>query len=190
MPVTIDIDPREIRDVQKQLVETAKEFPKEMVGAINDTSRQTRTEASKQIRKSLNAKKKAVDFRLKRDFARKGKLRGRVTIKDRPLIPLKAFRPKQTKRGVNIRIRKGASIQKIHSAFIVANLGGHVFRRTGKSRLPIEKLPGVALAAEATASGAVKHATYFAFAKLKKNIQRRLQLAAIRKAKQRAKRSA
>ena len=61
-------------------------------------------------------------------------------------LPLKLFRPKQTASGVTARVWGGQ--QDFRSAFIVASLGSHVFRRIGRPRLPITKLYGPSLADE------------------------------------------
>lgn len=61
-------------------------------------------------------------------------------------IPLKLFRPRRTKSGVTARVWGGPKAYP--SAFIVRSLGSHVFRRVGKSRLPIEKLSGPDIASE------------------------------------------
>lgn len=61
-------------------------------------------------------------------------------------LPLKLFRPKQTSTGVTARVWGGT--QDYPSAFIVASLGSHVFRRIGRPRLPITKLYGPSLADE------------------------------------------
>ena len=55
-------------------------------------------------------------------------------------IPLKDFNPKQTKQGV---VAKAWGIKQLYdNAFKVDSLGGHVFVRKTKKRLPIKKLYG------------------------------------------------
>ena len=55
-------------------------------------------------------------------------------------IPLKDFNPKQTAQGV---VAKAWGIKQLYdNAFKVDSLGGHVFVRKGKKRLPIKKLYG------------------------------------------------
>ena len=55
-------------------------------------------------------------------------------------IPIKAFQPRQTKQGVTAKAWGRRELYK--SAFKSDKLGGHVFVRKGKGRLPIKKLWG------------------------------------------------
>ena len=55
-------------------------------------------------------------------------------------IPLKHFRAYQTRRGVSAAPWRNRKVYK--SAFIVGSLGGHAFWRTGRKRLPIERIAG------------------------------------------------
>ena len=61
-------------------------------------------------------------------------------------IPLKLFRARQTKSGVTAKVWGGP--KEFPSAFIVRSLGSHVFRRAGRSRLPIKRLFGPSIANE------------------------------------------
>jgi hypothetical protein len=62
-------------------------------------------------------------------------------------IPLKVFKAYQTRRGGSVYVwPKGRYL--IPHAFIVKSLGGHVFWRTSKSRLPIEKPTGPSIPKE------------------------------------------
>lgn len=55
-------------------------------------------------------------------------------------IPLKHFRAYQTRKGVSAAPWNNRKTYK--SGFIVASLGGHAFWRTGRARLPIERIAG------------------------------------------------
>lgn len=57
-------------------------------------------------------------------------------------IPLKRFAARQTKKGATYRIQKTGGRKTVAGAFIVETMGGHVFRRKGKTRMPIAKLFG------------------------------------------------
>lgn len=186
MPVTMHVDLSQAKRIERILRSAARDTSKATASAINDTTRGMRTIASREIRQSLSAKKKVVDYRLQREFASHKRLSGSITIKDRPELPLKTFRPRQLKSGVSVRIRKGESMTRFKSAFgpKIKRLGGHVYRRKGKQRLPIVRLPGVSLAKEATAVGAVQRVRREAPALLQKNLRRRIDLIAIRRAKE------
>jgi hypothetical protein len=55
-------------------------------------------------------------------------------------IPIKHFRAYQTRKGVSAAPWKNRKTYR--SAFIVPRLGGHAFWRTGRKRLPIERIAG------------------------------------------------
>lgn len=57
-------------------------------------------------------------------------------------LPLKRFKPRQTRKGVSYRISKSKGRRTAPSAFTATTLGGHVFAREGKDRKPIRKLYG------------------------------------------------
>lgn len=71
-------------------------------------------------------------------------------------IPLKDFRARQGARGVSAA--PWGERRMFKSTFIVPSLGGNVFKRAGRKRLPIEKLWGPAIPREL-----VKDATAQAF---------------------------
>jgi hypothetical protein len=66
-------------------------------------------------------------------------LESRVIVKGKP-VPLMAFKPRQTKKGVTVTIKKGHRTM-LRSAFIAQMPGGHigVFKRVGRKRLPIRE---------------------------------------------------
>lgn len=75
-------------------------------------------------------------------------------------IPLRRFSPAQTHAGVVVRKYRAGQTEFYPSAFgpEISRLGRGVFRRTGRSRLPIERLPGVDLTQEPGAVAALKRA--------------------------------
>ena len=171
----------ETKEFQRRVKRTKTAIAKARVSAINDTTRNLRSDASKEIRSSLRAKKKDVDKRLRIERATPSKPSGSLTIRSRPLS-LSAFKPRQTKQGVSVKIRKGGATKKIKGAFgpKIPRLGGGVYKRVGRARLPIRKLPGIDLAAEAKAVGAVERAKQQVAPKFQNNFNRRLKLARMR----------
>jgi hypothetical protein len=61
-------------------------------------------------------------------------------------IPLREFAARQTRRGVSAR--PWGQRRVFPGTFVVRALGGHVFRRVGRARLPIVKLWGPSLPRE------------------------------------------
>jgi len=52
-------------------------------------------------------------------------------------LPLKRFKPRQTRKGVTHRAWGKRTLNR--GSFIVGKMGGHVFHRVGRKRLPIKK---------------------------------------------------
>ena len=61
-------------------------------------------------------------------------------------LPLKYYSPRQTKKGVTVRIYGRRRLER--SAFIVHKYDGNVYRRASKARFPIVKLTGPAIPIE------------------------------------------
>lgn len=122
--------------------------------AVNDTARQVERKAESLVAKNLSIPLKRARLGIWiRPLSTASTLTAVVRGSDSP-IPLKAFSAKEKGSGVTARIW-GAS-KSYPGAFIYGGpkgahnrdlgMGGHVFRRTGASRFPIEKVPGAAIA--------------------------------------------
>jgi hypothetical protein len=182
MRVDITINQRQLGKLQERLAGTRRNITKPLAQAINDTTKQLRTKASANIRAVFAVKKGKLDSRIQRTFATDKQLVGFVTLKEKPEIALKYFQARQNKSGVKVKIRKSGSARFYKSAFgpKIKKLGNHVWKRTGKQRLPIEKQPGVKLAVESEAIAAMNRARREAKSLLKKNTQRRVNLLVLR----------
>lgn len=103
-------------------------FDQAVVRAINHTIAKAKTSASKEIRNVYGAKSKDVKKALLLFRASRIDPSGSLVATGRPL-PLMAFRARQNKRGVSVRI-KGKS-RLVHKAFIATMKSGHkgVFAR-------------------------------------------------------------
>lgn len=129
----------------KQLLANVKGgVPKAIAGAINDTLKTSKSELSRRIRDRVNIKKKDIDKHISVDRANPGRLQGKLHLSESARLGLKYFGATQNKRGVKYRIEKGGARKTIEGAFgpKIPRLGGQVFRRIGKKRLPIIKLQG------------------------------------------------
>lgn len=156
--ITITIDARSLARMKQELEQKPKLMRRELVRCINDTARHSRTEISSRIRERVNIKKKDIDKHIKVDLADGDHLEATVTLEKTARIPLKYFGARQTKKGVTYKISKGPAPPKnakrrtgknggkerIPDAFgpKIPRLGGNVFKRAGKKRLPIIKLLG------------------------------------------------
>jgi hypothetical protein len=139
--LSITVDTRAVSAMLKAL---PKEIEIATRGALNDTAKHIRSEASKDIRAKWNIKKMDLDPYFRIQQATRAKLEAEVSMKAKP-IPVSKFSPTQTKRGVSVAILKGR--KKILKGAFFATMGsGHrgVFRRGAKSRKqgrPYSSLP-------------------------------------------------
>ena len=180
--MTVDFDT--IRREAAKLKATPAQIDRIAVGAVNDTTRQMRTAASRTIREVYSLPVKQVNGRIHRTSARRGSISSTVSIKDRPLISLSALKPRQRKPGVSYQLKKGQH-ELIPGAFgpKIEKLHGGVYRRAGKSRLPINKLPGPSLAGLTRDVSLEKPIEQTGRDRLAINIKRRINLLKLRQEK-------
>ena len=138
-----------IKKIQKDFKRSDKEITKARVRACNRTATGTRTQVSKRVREKIRVKASVVKDHTKILKATPLKPEARVEVEGFPL-PLSAFGPRQTKRGVTVGIEKGKKRQLKEGAFFSTMKSGHkgVFKRQGKDRLPIDEkygpnIPGI-----------------------------------------------
>lgn len=120
-----------------------------IVRGLNKTAGNVRTSASGAIRQRRALSAKVVRDALAIKKATKDNLVSSLVVTGKP-IPLKDYQASQTKRGVTAKVSPGKRKLVSHRgnrAFIVDKIGGHVFAREGKPRLPIKKLFGPSLPA-------------------------------------------
>lgn len=169
--------------LRKAMFSSADKIVKATAGAISDTTKNLRTEASKQIRAVFNLEKKAVDKRIHRVFISKN--RGGIRIRTGRPISLsqltRAGKAKQRKIGVSYVLRKGQTTI-IRSAFgpKITKLHGSVYTRVGKGRKPLSIKQYKDLALDLHALNIVSRLTNSANEFMRKNIKRRLNLLRLR----------
>jgi hypothetical protein len=116
---------------------------------LNKTAANVRTAASVAIRAKRSLSASTVRKALAIKQANPNHLVATLSVTGRP-IPLKEYKANQTKRGVTVKVTPGKPKLVGHRgnrAFIIAKIGGHVFAREGKGRLPVKKLYGPSLPA-------------------------------------------
>lgn len=112
--------------------------------ALNRTMDGTKTDMSSGIRTVLNAKKKDVDRLILISKCTPGTLSGRVKLSGK-LLPMRTFSPKQTSKGVKVRLYVNKEAEVIPSAFMATMKNGYqgVFKRVYKGTptgMPVNKL--------------------------------------------------
>lgn len=132
------------REIKKVFDEHKKIVDKAEVIALNRAGKSALAQTVIFIRKKYNIKASELKDQVKIVRATKGRKIFRLEVSHKALALVKFGAARQTKKGVNVTVVKGAR-QSIPSAFITdVGKGRHkgVFKRTGKSRLPIKELYG------------------------------------------------
>lgn len=166
----IEIDQASIQRVLRELAGDKKAIGNVTRRAGDRAGASTKTEVSRLIRDEIDIKasdlnkanrrsgqKVLFKTRVKEDA---GTISTKVVLTETGRTPLKYYKAKQSSKGVTYRISKRQGRKLLAGAFIpgyhwlkgqglgakgvgALPLGGHVFIRTSKSRLPIQKLYGV-----------------------------------------------
>lgn len=183
--INVSVDARKLDEVTRLLADVKNGVPKALVGAINDTARQTVTQISKAIREKVNIKKKDIDPHIRRTTATAGRMSARITLSESKRLGLKYFGAREygakgrgvqrQAGGVSYQIDKRGGRKRIPGAFEgPPRLGGQIFKRLGKKRLPIRKLQGISPWGAFVMSGMRRKTQAEALALLEKNIDRRV----------------
>ena len=121
-----------LEEIGRDLGATSKQIAPAMRSAVSRVTKWAGNEAARRISKATKVTGKVIKGRMRVEVMGKDGVLGRVWA-GLLNIPLKAMKPRQTKSGVT------AGPAKVPGAFISKKLGGHVFKRTGSKRLPIQK---------------------------------------------------
>lgn len=139
-----------IQSLKAALEGTTRTLKKELRVAVNATAKKSKSIINKEIRKELAVTAKVVNptIRVKR-VASGDSLSASVQVDKTKRISLREFGARQTKAGTSYRVSKTRGRKTIPGAFqgpkpgvMKASWRGHVFKRVGKTRLPIVKLFG------------------------------------------------
>ena len=112
---------------------------------LNHVGGTARTRVKSALAKQMGLPAGTVDARLITKRAHPGHQSFEISAAGRP-IPLAEFDARQTRRGVSAR--PWGQRRVFPGTFIVEKLGGQVFRRAGRARLPIVKLWGPSIPRE------------------------------------------
>ena len=183
--INVAVDARKLDEITRMLADIKGGVPKALVGAVNDTARNTVTQISKAIRERVNIKKKDIDNKIRRTTATPSRMHARITLSETQRLGLKYFGAKKydakgkgAKKqigGVSYQIDRRTGRKRAPGAFIGGQrLGGQVFKRLGKSRKGIIKLQGISPWGAFVMSGMRKKTHAEATALLEKNLDRRV----------------
>lgn len=147
---TVNIDEKRIREIQKQLGDVQGKAPAALSRAMNRAVTATATSVSKEIRKKYHVKAGDVKDATTRNRSSPSNLSASVRISGGPIgldkfkVSPKTVNPRR-KSQLKISVRKDKGAGTVSGAFNAHINGVKVMKRTGKSRLPIERLFGPAI---------------------------------------------
>lgn len=101
--------------------------------ALNATLRNLRTELTQRLGKRIALK--AADIKAALTDRKAGEQLEAVLEVAYSPVELKRFPHRQTRRGVSAGVLRGQGRKTIRSAFVVASVGSHVFKREGPARV-------------------------------------------------------
>jgi len=149
--IEIEINAKQLKRLREAVGKSKKSIKKELAGAINATSKKTKLQVGRDIRKTVNLKKDEAERPLSlRATATETNLVAVVSLKKTKRLGLRHFGARQDKRGVSYKISKTGGRSRVNGAFQGPKPGvqkmswkGNAFKRVGKERLPIVMLKGV-----------------------------------------------
>jgi hypothetical protein len=149
--IAIEINETQLKRLADATAKAGKKMKKELAGAINAVSKKTKLEMGRDIRATVNMKKDEAEKPLSiKASATEQNLSAVVRLKKTKRLGLRHFGAKQNKSGVSYKISQKGGRSHVAGAFMGPNpkavktsWRGNVFKRVGKSRLPIIQLLGV-----------------------------------------------
>lgn len=183
--ITVGFDAKKLK---KSFVDTAAGMSTAIAIGVNSTAKKARNESAKAIKKELGSKvplkviKSAVRAKA---VASKSHLAAIVALEKGYPISLRYFNPRWSKKqGVSVqmdrKVKGKAGRTSLPKAFLSKRLGGKVFERAGKSRLPIKEQFGPRPGEFMEAAGVKTMAVALIRKELPKRIQRRIRFLLLR----------
>lgn len=148
----LDIKPnmQQIRKLERSIDGTKRKLHRELKIAVRATAKKGKSIVNANVRQELAVKKADVDRHISIKMRLEGKApSATIVLKKSARLPVKAFNPRHTKKGVSFKISKKKKRSTVQGAFMgprpgttAVKLHGHAFKRVGRERLPIVKLHG------------------------------------------------
>lgn len=181
MVAAIKIDKRQIEKLRKVMNASPVKVVREVTTAINETQKKTLRKVVKPVAGELAVAQKIIKPSIRGQRSKRKELRASVTVVKTARLSLRHFGAKQNKKGVVYKISKTQGRKFIPSAFQGPKPGvmkiswrGNVFKREGKSRLPIHKKSGPSVWGVYVRSNKDKGIRKDAEKELRKQIERRI----------------
>lgn len=178
----INIDSSQIARMKAAIDGTGRKLRKELAVAVNATGNRCKAIIAKQIGKELAVAQKEIKTTI-RQTRRAGELdiSATIEVKKEARLGLNKFGARQTQKGVSYKVSKSRGRSFIQGAFqgprpglMKASWKGNVFKRVGKSRLPIQKLHGPSVWGVFVVGDKIGPSTAETVQELKKQVDRRI----------------
>lgn len=182
--MNVTVKAASVASLKAAIKDTTRKIRNEIRIAVNATAKKSKSITNKQIRSELaNTTSKTVFFTIKIHLSTStDHPTARLEVKKTDRISLQHFGARQTRAGVTYQISKTRGRKLIKDAFINSTkLHGGVFKRVGKSRLPIVKPRGVSpwgVMTKGKKTGPTKTETQ---AELDKQVQKRIRFITLKK---------
>jgi len=147
MVVTVHIDEKRMRDIQKSLLNIPQKSPNAISNALNRSNTNVASNLKKEVPKKYHIKAGIVGTAIKKNPASPATLKATVTASGGPIgldkfkVSPKTINPRR-KSQLKISVRKDRPIGNVNGAFNAMINGLKVMKRIGKKRLPIDRLFG------------------------------------------------
>ena len=187
--MNVTVKASSVASLKKALEGTSRKLKAEMRIAVNATANKSKSIINKEIRSELATSAKAISptIRVSRKAAG-DELSATVEVKKTGRISLREFGARQGKKGTSYKVSKTKGRKTIPDAFqgpkpgvMKASWRGHVFRRVGKTRLPIVKLFGPSPWGVMTVGNKLGPSKEQTQAELEKQVQRRIRFVTLTK---------
>jgi hypothetical protein len=148
--MTIKLDTSKADEAMKKQLQrlSSKELVKVGQRAVNRAATAAQTELSRQVRQTVNLRASVVKDAVSVRRASGSTASAQLTVKYKR-VALRAYGPRQTQKGISVRVFKEGPLVTIKSGFIVESLNKQAFIRVGNQRLPIKLLTGPSVRSQA-----------------------------------------
>jgi len=126
MTMRIDINQRDILDIELALMGIRNGGPKALTRAINKTLTGVRTDKTNEAGKILNMKKTDIRKAVKINKATWSNMSAKVSRKGKPVALAKFKNTRQTRKGVSVLVKVGGQRTILRHAFLATMKSGHV----------------------------------------------------------------
>lgn len=149
--ISIEVDAKQLAELRKAVGRAGKKFPRELAAAINAVAKKTKIKIGRDVRATIAISKAEAEKPLAiRSKATEADLKAVVSLRKTKRLGLRHFGARQDARGVSYKISKQGGRKRVPGGFQGPRPGvmkmswrGNVFKRVGKSRLPIVHVRGV-----------------------------------------------